>query len=196
MKGGRKNLKKAALEGCWQLEEGQLVMKVVDLRGSNLIEVEDSTGQTTLCLLPAKFHKSLWIKKGNYVLVDEGDRQKAVESKSKVTGTISQVLFEDHVRILKKSPLWPSRFGEEITLALPAATSCTDTLATATGADSQILEFSAGGKFESEKSDSDDEYGLPPLHVNSNRTMGMSLCEPSSGSDDESSDSDGRQEPV
>ena len=38
MKGGRKNLKRAAEEETLTLEEGQSIMQVVSLRGSNLIE--------------------------------------------------------------------------------------------------------------------------------------------------------------
>lgn len=39
MKGGRKNLKRAAEEQSLTLQDGQSIMQVVSLRGSNLIEV-------------------------------------------------------------------------------------------------------------------------------------------------------------
>lgn len=39
MKGGRKNLKRATEEHSLALEDGHCIMRVVDLRGSNLIEV-------------------------------------------------------------------------------------------------------------------------------------------------------------
>lgn len=39
MKGGRKNLKRAAGEDNFTLQQGQSIMQVVSLRGSNLIEV-------------------------------------------------------------------------------------------------------------------------------------------------------------
>lgn len=39
MKGGRKNLKRAAGEQSLTLQDGQSIMQVVSLRGSNLIEV-------------------------------------------------------------------------------------------------------------------------------------------------------------
>lgn len=41
MKGGRKNLKRAAEDQSLRLEEGQTVMRVISLRGSNLIEVPE-----------------------------------------------------------------------------------------------------------------------------------------------------------
>lgn len=42
MKGGRKNLKRAVEEEMMALQHGQNIMQVVDLRGSNLIEVQIS----------------------------------------------------------------------------------------------------------------------------------------------------------
>ncbi|CAM6102503.1 unnamed protein product [Calypogeia fissa] len=110
MKGGRRNLKHNSLNGCPEPQPGESLMRVVSLRGSNLIEVENSHGVKTLCMLPAKFRKSLWIKTGNYVLVEEGDREKAADAGNKVTGTIVQVLYEEHVRALRTTSFWPPSF--------------------------------------------------------------------------------------
>ncbi|GFZ15125.1 nucleic acid-binding, OB-fold-like protein [Actinidia rufa] len=63
MKGGRKNLKRAAGEETFIVQQGQSVMRVVSLRGSNLIEVMDARGENALALFPAKFQKSMWIKR-------------------------------------------------------------------------------------------------------------------------------------
>ena len=50
-------------------------------------------------MLPAKFHKKLWIKKGNYLYIE------AVEdADSSVTGQIVRVLYEDDVKHLSKVP--------------------------------------------------------------------------------------------
>lgn len=43
MKGGRKNLKRAAEEDSLNLRDGQGIMQVLSLRGSNLIEVQSYT---------------------------------------------------------------------------------------------------------------------------------------------------------
>ncbi|EMS61943.1 hypothetical protein TRIUR3_07127 [Triticum urartu] len=65
MKGGRKNLRRACEEGtAVTLAEGESIMQVVTLRGSNLIEVTDGEGVKSLALFPAKFQKSFWIKNG------------------------------------------------------------------------------------------------------------------------------------
>ncbi|OVA17307.1 Translation initiation factor 1A (eIF-1A) [Macleaya cordata] len=106
MKGGRKNLKRAAEEEALNLQEGQSVMQVVSLRGSNLIEVLDAGGEKSLALFPAKFQKSMWIKRGSFVVVDERGRDRALESGSKVACIVSQVLFFEQVRLLQRSPEW------------------------------------------------------------------------------------------
>ncbi|KAH7554598.1 hypothetical protein JRO89_XS12G0243000 [Xanthoceras sorbifolium] len=54
---------RAAEEQSFTVQDGQSVMQVVSLRGSNLIEVMDSQGEKSLALFPAKFQKSLWIKR-------------------------------------------------------------------------------------------------------------------------------------
>ncbi|KAG6410238.1 hypothetical protein SASPL_128291 [Salvia splendens] len=110
MKGGRKNLKRAVEAEMMALQQGQNIMQVVDLRGSNLIEVMDAKGQHLLAIFPAKFQKSMWIKRGNFVVVDESGREEAIESGRKVAGILTQVLYHDQVRILQKSSEWPEIF--------------------------------------------------------------------------------------
>lgn len=61
------------------------------------MQVEFPDGRKTLCLLPAKFHKTLWIKKGNYLIVED-----CAEADSRVTGQIVAVLFADQVKQLKR----------------------------------------------------------------------------------------------
>ncbi|XWS74479.1 hypothetical protein CRYUN_Cryun01aG0001500 [Craigia yunnanensis] len=103
MKGGRKNLKRAAKDQNLSLQHGQSIMQVLSLRGSNLIEIMDAQGEKSLALFPAKFQKSMWIKRGSFVVVDERGKEKALESGSKVACIVSQVLFYEQVRALQKS---------------------------------------------------------------------------------------------
>lgn len=62
-------------------------------------QVQFPDGRNTLCLLPAKFHKKLWIKKGNFLIVED-----AAEADGRVTGQILSVLFADHVKQLRRMP--------------------------------------------------------------------------------------------
>ncbi|GJT69542.1 probable RNA-binding protein EIF1AD [Tanacetum coccineum] len=114
MKGGRKNLKRAVNDETLTLLAGQSIMQVVSLRGNNQIEVIDAKGETTLAIFPAKFQKSMWIKRGSFVVVDDSGREEAVESGSKVACVVLQVLFHDQVRVLQKSPEWPEIFKSAV----------------------------------------------------------------------------------
>ncbi|XP_057977319.1 uncharacterized protein LOC131164281 [Malania oleifera] len=157
MKGGRKNLKRAAKDKTLSLQEGQSIMQVVSLRGSNLIEVMDVQGEKSLALFPAKFQKSMWIKRGSFVVVDESGKEKALETGSKVACIVSQVLFYEQVRVLQKSPEWPEIFN------------------------STTLEDSNGdlhahtANVEENAANSSDDEGLPPIEANMNRIKPLEL---------------------
>jgi probable RNA-binding protein EIF1AD len=107
--------------------DGQQIVRAVGSRGGNIIEVrsmvpsrtyvqaasdaehaagpqvETADGVSTLCLMPAKFHKKLWVKRGGYLII-EHSQDAASDSSSKVTGTIVAVLYEEHIKQLKKHP--------------------------------------------------------------------------------------------
>ncbi|XP_051122737.1 uncharacterized protein LOC127245758 isoform X2 [Andrographis paniculata] len=150
MRGGRKNLKRAVAEELTALQHGESIMQVVDLRGSNLIEVMDTKGDKLIAIFPAKFQKSMWIKRGNFVVVDESGREEAVESGRKVAGIVTQVLYHDQVRLLQKSSEWP-----EIFKSTPGENSM------------QCLDSDTLRQEDEENCSSDDE--LPPLEANTNR---------------------------
>lgn len=142
MGGGRKNLKRAVDEEMANLQENQSIMQVLDLRGSNLIEVMDAKAQKLLAIFPAKFQKSMWIKRGNFVVVDESGREEAIESGRKVCAIVTQVLYHDQVSKLQKSPEWP-----EIFKSVPQETS---------------------KQHQQTVSNQNDDDGLPPLEANMN----------------------------
>ncbi|CAN4087432.1 unnamed protein product [Withania somnifera] len=128
-------------------------MQVVDLRGSNLIQVMDAKGESSLAIFPAKFQKSMWIKRGNFVVVDESGREEAVESGRKVGCVVTKVLYYEQVRVLQKSAEWPEIFKS-----------------TAVESSKQNL----ASQFE-ENEDSSDDDGLPPLEANTNRLKPFQL---------------------
>ncbi|MBA0571013.1 hypothetical protein Golob_004609 [Gossypium lobatum] len=177
MKGGRKNLKRAAKDQILNLQHGQSVMQVLSLRGSNLIEVIDARGQKSLALFPAKFQKSMWIKRGSFVVVDESGKEKALESGCKVACIVSQVLFYDQVRALQKSPEWPEIFK---------SSNLDDSNENDGGATSESLQRDTTPIEVNDEIESSDEDGLPPLEANLNRIRPFELQsdrESNSGSD-------------
>ncbi|MCD7448010.1 hypothetical protein HAX54_036830 [Datura stramonium] len=151
MRGGRKNLKRAVEEEFLTLQQGQSIMQVVDLRGSNLIQVTDAKGETSLAIFPAKFQKSMWIKRGNFVVVDESGREEATESGRKVGCVVTQVLYYDQVRVLQKSPEWPEIFKS-------------------TAVESSKQDMQSQNSQMDKNEDASDDDGLPPLEANTNRS--------------------------
>lgn len=45
-------------------EGEQKISRVLDIRGGNIVEIEYSDKRTTLCMIPSKYRKKLWIRKG------------------------------------------------------------------------------------------------------------------------------------
>ncbi|KAL8210792.1 hypothetical protein R6Q57_005229 [Mikania cordata] len=158
-KGGRKNLKRAVNDETLILQPGQSIMQVVSLRGSNLIEVLDAKGEKALAIFPAKFQKSMWIKRGSFVVVDDGGREEAIESGRKVACVVLQVLFHEQVRVLRKSPEWPEIFK-----------SVTDD-----GRSGNSLRNPSTTQENSELDSSEDDDGLPPLEANTNRRVHVEM---------------------
>ncbi|XP_031339439.1 probable RNA-binding protein EIF1AD [Photinus pyralis] len=57
--------------------------------------------------MPTKFRKNIWIKRGDFVIVEpieEGDRVKA---------EIVRVLTNDHIKYFKKDGVWPADFNSK-----------------------------------------------------------------------------------
>ncbi|XWS65621.1 hypothetical protein CRYUN_Cryun05aG0129500 [Craigia yunnanensis] len=177
MKGGRKNLKRAAKDQNLSLQHGQTIMQVLSLRGSNLIEVMDARGEKSLALFPAKFQKSMWIKTGSFVVVDGSGKEKALESGSKVACIVSQVLFYQQVRALQKSPEWPENFK---------SSNLDDSIENDGGSSSESLQRRTSQQEVKDEFESSDDDGLPPLEANMNRIKPFELQsdrESDSGSD-------------
>lgn len=158
-KGGRKNLKRAVNDETLTLQPGQSIMQVVSLRGSNLIEVIDAKGEMALAIFPAKFQKSMWIKRGSFVVVDDSGREEAVESGRKVACIVLQVLFHDQVRVLQKSLQWPEIFKS----------------AMVESSDRNSQRNPSTTQENDELDSSEDDDGLPPLEANTNRRIHTEL---------------------
>ncbi|MBA0696746.1 hypothetical protein Goari_003273 [Gossypium aridum] len=141
------------------------------------MKVIDARGQKSLALFPAKFQKSMWIKRGSFVVVDESGKEKALESGSKVACIVSQVLFFDQVRALQKSPEWPEIFK---------SSNLDDSNENDGGATSESLQRDTTPIEVNDEIESSDEDGLPPLEANLNRIRPFELQsdrESDSGSD-------------
>jgi probable RNA-binding protein EIF1AD len=67
------------------------------------VQVEYPDGATTLCLMPAKFNRKLWVRRGGFLMI-ESSPEAEQDSGSRVTGTITAVLYDEHIKQLKKLP--------------------------------------------------------------------------------------------
>ncbi|XP_078047799.1 putative RNA-binding protein EIF1AD [Augochlora pura] len=86
--------------------ESQSVVRILESRGNNLHEVEDSTGDQYLVSMPTKFRRNIWVKKGDFVLIEpisEGDKVKA---------EIVKILTREHRRWYQSQNCWPKEFNE------------------------------------------------------------------------------------
>ncbi|KAK3923273.1 DNA polymerase subunit gamma-1, mitochondrial [Frankliniella fusca] len=82
----------------------QEVVKIRASVGNNLHEVETQTGETYLVSMPSRFRKSVWVKRGDFILVEpiaEGD---------KVRAEMIRPITSDYMRFLRDNNTWPSAF--------------------------------------------------------------------------------------
>nr|ACQ58150.1 Probable RNA-binding protein EIF1AD [Anoplopoma fimbria] len=103
----RKHVVQEVLGDFVKPTENQQIVKVTGSRGNNLHEAVTAQGVTFLVSMPPKFRKNLWIKRGDYVIVDP------IEEGEKVKAEISFILYKDHIQYLQKQQLWPEGFTVE-----------------------------------------------------------------------------------
>ena len=103
----RKHVQREVREEYPLPEKGDQVVRVVSGRGNNLHEVEDCLGHSFLVSMPTKFRRSVWIKRGSFLLVspiDEGDKVKA---------EICAVLTPHSIAHIAHCGLWPAAFATD-----------------------------------------------------------------------------------
>ncbi|XP_029297961.1 putative RNA-binding protein EIF1AD [Cottoperca gobio] len=150
--------------------ENQQIVKVTGSRGNNLHEAVTAQGVTFLVSMPPKFRKNLWIKRGDYVIVDP------IEEGEKVKAEISFILYKDHIQNLQKQQLWPEGFTEE-----PPEHDKTN-------------EQQEKDKEEQDEEFSDSEDDESDLFVNTNRCNYQYIESEEEDSDEEDDDKEKRTE--
>jgi probable RNA-binding protein EIF1AD len=134
-------------------------------RGNNLHQVEEAEGLQFLASMPTKFRKNVWIKRGNFVVVEP------IEEGNKVQAEIIHILFPRQIKYLKERNHWPPQFDE----------SSRDTRR-----DNSWRELPEAAATTADSLDSADEAGDSDLFVNPNRPHPLDIESTSS----EESDSD------
>ncbi|XP_017046221.1 probable RNA-binding protein EIF1AD [Drosophila ficusphila] len=105
----RKHLMKEMMEDDYALPtENQQIAKVVSSRGNNLHEVESAkTEENFLVSMPNKFRKSMWVKRGDFLLIEP------IEEGDKVKAEICKILTPEHIKEFTKAGIWPDKFARK-----------------------------------------------------------------------------------
>lgn len=157
----RKYVTKEVLEEFVEPSGDQEIVRVLCGRGNNLHEVESPMGKLYLVSMPTKFRRNVWIKRGNFVVVEpiaEGDKVKA---------EIVHILYPMQIRSLKEENKWPSRFTDKVD---SKRNGDVDSYKQISGNESVYRERS--GNESTEQDDDDDEEeedDESDLFVNTNR---------------------------
>ncbi|KAG7400570.1 putative RNA-binding protein eif1ad [Phytophthora boehmeriae] len=109
----RKGVTKRVLYGDPEPKENELIVRVIALRGSNLFEIVDAAGAKSVTMLPTKFRKLIWVKRGDFLIVSEGDGGEtttAKGTKGAVTSIVEHILYKEQIKNLKNKNLWPAEF--------------------------------------------------------------------------------------
>ena len=155
-------------------KESETIVRIVGGRGNNLHMVEEAPRDGLACdqflvSMPRKFRRSVWVKRGDYVVVQP------IEEGDKVKAEIVRVLYKEQIKYIKDEGKWPDGFATEEGESKKAADQ--DELAR-TASELKV----EGSEEEEEDSDSD-------LFVNTNhRTVTYEESEEDSSDDDESAD--------
>ena len=105
------------------------------------------SGEKQLALLPTKFNKLIWMKRGDYVIVTESEGQFTTASgkQNGVSSLIEHILMKDQIHHIKKEGLWPKEWEESESVAVEKV---------------EEEEQDDGEKEESDEEDSDSDFSL------------------------------------
>ncbi|XP_004521699.1 probable RNA-binding protein EIF1AD [Ceratitis capitata] len=104
----RKHVLKEMMEDDFESPtKDQQIVRILGSRGNNLHEVETATAERFLVSMPNKFRRNIWVKRGNYVVVEN------IEEGVKVRGEICKILTPEHVKEYTKAGVWPKEFGND-----------------------------------------------------------------------------------
>ncbi|XP_075152041.1 putative RNA-binding protein EIF1AD [Haematobia irritans] len=106
----QKHVLKEMMEDDYDLpKENQQIVRVVCSRGNNLHEVETANldEDRFLVTMPNKFRKNVWVKRGDFILVEP------IEEGDKVKAEICKILTTEHIKEYTKAGVWPERFSKK-----------------------------------------------------------------------------------
>ncbi|KAK8803305.1 hypothetical protein WA158_000999 [Blastocystis sp. Blastoise] len=108
----RKSVTKSVMDDYPLPEEDEVVARINHSRGGNIFEVLCQNNEVSLALLPTKFKKLIWMKRGDFVILSQaaGDIQIANGKSNGVRYLIQHILKEDQIKYIKKEGKWPENW--------------------------------------------------------------------------------------
>ena len=91
----------------------EIICQARGSRGGNKVDVLLPDGFQALVILPAKFRKQIWIRKGSFVIVQVTADEENEKGERTFNGEIVRVLLKDdekHLRTLEGGTYWPERW--------------------------------------------------------------------------------------
>ncbi len=107
----RKHLTDAVLHDFPEPQQDECIAKVVATRGSNQFDVlVAGNTSSTLAILPSKFNKLIWVKRGDFCIVKTGDDDDSDDEdvSGGVRYLITHILYKEQIKHLKAKNLWPN----------------------------------------------------------------------------------------
>lgn len=131
----RKSVTTTFLDDNITPEEHEKIVVVLGNRGDNTFEIRLESGEKGLARLPKKFNKLIWIKTGDYIIIED-DRHQVTPSAASSTApdvsapasteakeqyTIKHILSKPNVKYLRNSNMWPVGLDGADTSAAPTS---------------------------------------------------------------------------
>ena len=111
----RKHLTDAVLHDLPEPASNEVIAKIAATRGGNQFDIFTPMLPQTpqLAILPTKFHKLVWVKRNDYVIVQGAEKEDdAVESSAGIRFIINHILYKEQIKHLKSIGLWPKEFQD------------------------------------------------------------------------------------
>lgn len=88
-------------------DENSAIVRITASRGSNIFDVVLPSGEQSLAMMPTKFRKLIWVKRGDYVMVDSAlaDATTA-QGEAKVKYLITHILSKEQIKHIQENGLW------------------------------------------------------------------------------------------
>lgn len=88
-------------------DENNLVVRVTASRGSNIFDILLPLGEESLAMMPTKFRKLIWVKRGDYVMVSSAAADATtLQGEAKVRYLITHILSKEQIKHIQQNDLW------------------------------------------------------------------------------------------